>query len=592
MRILLVHGVGHCDTNANYYDGWKQEIVTGLTAAGCTTMPPTFDELHYDDLFDKHSSAAPVYVAALTQLMASAAEHAVIDPIAGALHDIFHRTRGFDFPGDWIKWHVGMVAELVVYDELRAELHERLMAQLVKGPDIVAAHSLGSLLTYDFLRNDARARTASNFHYLTFGSQINNVFVRSKLWPGRITMPAGLHSWTHLYNPRDPVLTADIRIAGEPRFHCLVTNSPAGHSPTAEPSGPGYLDHPTTTQVVWPALAKGDAAKVARSFQREIGGVSLALAKPRRRALLIGINDYPDPANRLDGCVNDTFLVSAALQERGFDAEDVRVVLNERATAAAIRERLHWLLDGVDDGMERVLFYSGHGAQIPAYNITGVVDHVDECLVPYDFAWTRESAVTDKDFFRLYSDLPFAAKFFAIFDCCHAGGLTRDGSHKVRGISPPDDIRHRQLRWDKREQMWVDRDFASALNPHFGGSAEERREMMGVNGVTFRIGRGMELRRGMSKLAGKKLSTEGEGLFMPVILEACREDQLSFEYRHGATSYGAFTYSLVKTLRADTHQTFNGLMTRTSRTLKSLRYDQDPQLVGPTRVLRTRVPGG
>ena len=133
---------------------------------------------------------------------------------------------------------------------------------------------------------------------------------------------------------------------------------------------------------------------------------SRAIKKPSRRALLIGINDYPDPANRLEGCVNDTFLMSELLQERGFVPEDIRVVLNERATADAIRERLKWLLDGAEDGMERVLFYSGHGAQMPMYNAVGEIDKIIECLVPYDFAWTTETAITDDDFYHLYVDLP------------------------------------------------------------------------------------------------------------------------------------------------------------------------------------------
>jgi len=143
-------------------------------------------------------------------------------------------------------------------------------------------------------------------------------------------------------------------------------------------------------------------------------------------------------------------------------------VLDERATAAAIRERIDWLLDGTADGQERVLYYSGHGAQLPDYNAAEKIDHVDECLVPYDFHWTQDSAITDDDFLRYYSALPYAAKFFAIFDCCHSGGLTRDGARKIRAITPPDDIRHRILRWNKAEQMWEERDLRN-LNPDFGG---------------------------------------------------------------------------------------------------------------------------
>ena len=137
--------------------------------------------------------------------------------------------------------------------------------------------------------------------------------------------------------------------------------------------------------------------------------------------------------------MNDTFLASRVLQERGFEAADIRVLLDARATAGAIRDRLEWLFDGADDGCERVLFYSGHGAQLPGYSAAESVDHVDECLVPYDFDWSLDRAITDNDFFRRYSELPFSARFSAILDCCHAGGMTRDGGPRIRGLTPPDD---------------------------------------------------------------------------------------------------------------------------------------------------------
>ena len=50
------------------------------------------------------------------------------------------------------------------------------------------------------------------------------------------------------------------------------------------------------------------ASPGSRAFARSLTIFSRATEKPKRRALFIGINDYPDPANQLDGCVNDTFL--------------------------------------------------------------------------------------------------------------------------------------------------------------------------------------------------------------------------------------------------------------------------------------------
>jgi hypothetical protein len=75
-----------------------------------------------------------------------------------------------------------------------------------------------------------------------------------------------------------------------------------------------------------------------------------------------------------------------------------------------------------------------------------------------------------------------------------------------------------------------------------------------------------------------------------VIIEACREGELSFEYRDGATSYGAFTYSFVKDLRAKPRSTFMGAVANAAGTLKRMGYDQHPQVLGPKSVLNKPIP--
>jgi hypothetical protein len=591
MKILLVHGIGRSDNDPNYYASWKAAITQGLRAGG-STGDPQFVEFHYDDLFEKHDSGPGVYAAALVELLGTAAVHAVTDPISNFVHNIFHPgSRDLASIGDSARWHAGMVAQFTAENGLRRDLRDRLSQMLAsEAPDLVAAHSLGTLVTFDFLHNDARARSYRSLTYMTFGSQINNPFVRARLWPGRIMMP-GVTFWYHLFNPQDPVLTADISLPAATNFRSITTPSPAGHAAVSLVGNPGYLDHPNTQKYVWNVLAQPAAA--TRALKGNFAILNRAVVKPTRRALLIGINEYPDPQNRLEGCVNDVFLFSSLLQERGFEPENIRVVLDDRATASAIRERLEWLLEDAGDGMERVLFYSGHGAQLPGYNAKETVDHVDECLVPYDFAWTKETAITDDDFYDLYSDLPFSARFFAVFDCCHSGGLTRDGSHKVRGISPPDDIRHRMLKWNQLEQMWEERDWSQSdkINPNYGGTAEERRRMMGSNGITFRLGRGMRLRECLSKSESDRLVKEKRALYLPVLLEACGEGQLSYEYRHGTVSYGAFTFAMTKNLRANPGITFERLIKRTGDSLQALHYDQTPQIVAPSKVCKTAVPG-
>ena len=197
---------------------------------------------------------------------------------------------------------------------------------------------------------------------------------------------------------------------------------------------------------------------------------------------------------------------------------------------------------------ERVLFYSGHGAQIPTYDVHGEVDRLDECLVPYDFDWNPAHAIRDKQFVEFYSQLPYQSRFAAIFDCCHSGGMTREGGLRPRGIEPPDDIRHRALAWNLELGMWQERKLRSP-NPSLARSRVGD-AYLGTKGVTYRLGRGVALRSlPNANYDRERKELRHRGSYLPIIFEACQEQELSYEYRDGATSYGAFTYSLAKVLR-------------------------------------------
>ncbi len=586
LRILLVHGVGHAEANPQWSQTWQDAIEASLRESGFQGKP-LYQAVPYDALFDKYNKGPQVYAAAVAELLASAAWQAITDPFAHFLH----REMVARDLGDEVRWRVGMVAQWVVEEALRTECRKTILSAMDDfKPTIVAAHSLGSLLTYDTFTHDQEGRDAiDGLTYLTFGSQIANPFVKARAWAGRVVMLEKAKFWYHLFNHRDPVLTHEIKLPGTTNFLQVTTDSPAGHSPVSENGSPGYLDNPNTRNLVWRQVAQAPAA---RQMARTFSIVRDAVATPKRRALLVGINNYPDPANHLEGCVNDVFLISSLLQENGFDPEDIRVVLDERATRATILDRLGWLLDGAQDNHERVFFYSGHGAQIPSYGAKEEVDHMDECLVPYDFDWSPGSAITDDAFFDLYSQLPYDARFLSIFDCCHSGGLTRDGSHKARGLNPPDDIRHRALRWNIKEQMWEDRPLPES-NPDLSDTRKCRIKYTGESGAVHALGRAIPLRALRDKTNERICKQLGhKGPFMPVIFEACGEEQLSYEYRHGATSYGAFTFALAKNLRVSSKRpSFQALINKTNKTLEKLRYDQTAHVIGPSAVIDKPIPG-
>ncbi|MGO4330269.1 caspase family protein [Cupriavidus sp. 2TAF22] len=579
ISVLCVHGVGHGDADPDLQGGWTSAIHDGLVAWNpALDGAVTCDFLLYDSLFEKAPQNPVAYAKAFAGLLESGVVHGI--------GDLFTRDRGlFDIP-ETLRWTAGMTAQWVSDEQLRADARDSVLAKLKAGSyDVVCAHSLGSLICYDaFIRNPAAVK---DMYFVSFGSQIGNPFVRD-IFAGRIVALPQATTWFHLFNPDDHVLTADIRLSAE-NFEEIGTkfdipNDVLNHSAI------WYLGHQNTRATVWRNIS---GAKVARTLARGGKEYRSLSVKPTRRALLIGINDYPDPANRLEGCVNDVFLMSAVLQECGLAAEDIRIVLNERATAASILDRLKWLLDGIKAGDERVLFYSGHGAQMPVYGPSDEVDHMDECLVPYDFDWTPQHAVTDKQFAELYSQIPYDAYFAAIFDCCHAGGMTREGGRRVRGLTPPDDIRHRALRWNPSLQVWEDRPLPSP-NPSLTDSRQGV-DFLGSDGATYRMGRAIRLRTLPQKTYDSVRSKlKHHGPYLPVLMEACQESQLSYEYRDGAQSYGAFTFCLAASLRAarakNKNPTFTQLMDDVSTRLAVMKYDQTPNLLGAKDILGSKVP--
>jgi hypothetical protein len=103
-----------------------------------------FSALAYDDVFQRYPSNLAEDAAAVAELIGSAACHAATDPLQPRAFEPFENPK---YVG---RWFAGMVAQWVVNDALRRELRADLTAKIKEfGPDIILAHSLGTLLSYD-----------------------------------------------------------------------------------------------------------------------------------------------------------------------------------------------------------------------------------------------------------------------------------------------------------------------------------------------------------------------------------------------------------------------------------------------------------
>jgi hypothetical protein len=597
IRILGVHGLG--DHRAS---PWKEEWMRAIRAQIESTPGAAeleFDFFEYDELFEQVEISTWDMMRAFAKLVGS------------GIGGFFRSARGGLVPeaSERLRWTAGYVVAWLENETFRRKTRALLLERLKSfEPDLLLAHSLGSLISYDALshadaQNPAVRDAVAKLHFVSLGSQIGNPFVVGNLTPGRIA-PLDVRRWTHLYNSEDDVFTAPIRLPGTTNFQQVETTfDDAGF---ADHSATSYLSHAATRAILWRKIALGTRefggaerqptstlrrAKAAKAAEAEKSRAEKS-RPPVRRALLVGINDYPQPGDRLEGCVNDVFLMSSVLQECGFPAEEIRVCLNERATAKGILDRLEWLLRDPRPGDELVFYYSGHGAQLATYGDSGGVDRRDETLVPYDFDWSPETCVTDDRIFELYAQLPYETRLAMIFDCCHSGGIHRAGGPRAKGLNPPDDIRHRDLRWNTEAQMWEERGLRK-LGSDFAPDAETRSAYFGADSTVARLGRASALRRlSRAEYEQRKKAAAGQpvGPYLPLLLEACAEQELAYEYRHGVTSYGAFTYTIANLLRRGDQPSFEKLVQRTGAQLKDLGYAQHPQILGPRALLASEVP--
>jgi metacaspase-1 len=256
----------------------------------------------------------------------------------------------------------------------------------------------------------------------------------------------------------------------------------------------------------------------------------------KKKALLVGINRYPDPRHELKGCLNDVLLVGKTLREQyGFTGNgDLRVLTDARATTKAILDGLSWLTDGAAPGDSLVFHYSGHGSQVPDTHGDEISDGLDEILCPYDLDW--DHPLTDDELANACTGVPKGALFTVILDCCHSGTGLREPS---RPASP---VRPRYL-------------------PHPAAFVPSGPRIARRFGIAI---------------------TKANA----VLIAACRDNQTSADAFIDGGYHGAHTFYLCRSLRAANWiSTYRNLVISTGAALAHAGFDQVPQLEGPARLL-------
>ncbi len=294
-----------------------------------------------------------------------------------------------------------------------------------------------------------------------------------------------------------------------------------------------------------------------------------------KKALLVGINRYPDPGNELKGCVNDVRQMAETLKTRYGYAGDgnMRILTDARATTKAVLDGLAWLTAGASRGDSLVFHYSGHGSQVPDRNGDETTDRLDEILCPYDLDW--EHPLTDDVLAAACADLPQGALLTVILDCCHSGTGLRDFAlsgnlHFPASLTRPANLAH--------SGRTIPR--ANFLRPCSipPSDAPDRRRFLPHPETTHPA---KQRPRRPTRRFGVSVTRTNA-----VLIAACRDDQTSADAWIGGGYHGAHTYHLCRELASGTRDlTYRALVTATGIALSRAGFDQVPQLEGPTELL-------
>ena len=254
-----------------------------------------------------------------------------------------------------------------------------------------------------------------------------------------------------------------------------------------------------------------------------------------KRALLVGINDYP--LRPLRGCANDVDMAASYLQEvRGFTATETRKLVDADATGEAIRDGLTWLVAGAAPGDRLYFHYSGHGTLFPVTGPDGRVSALHGAICPVDFDWSHGRPLLDTELRALINQVPLGTEFVYVSDSCYSGELTRAG------------------RWNRP------------------------RTLPAPPAITQKIAR--------AQSAG--ITPQSLGVHdRCALIAGCRADQTSEDDYFDTGFNGALTYYLFGTLRTGTWggSSLQHLVQEIGSQLQANSYTQQPQLRGPNTLL-------
>lgn len=149
-----------------------------------------------------------------------------------------------------------------------------------------------------------------------------------------------------------------------------------------------------------------------------------------KKAVCVGINNYPGSTNDLKGCVNDAKDWANLLTLNGFET---KIILDSQATRANLLNEFENLITRAEPDDVIVFTYSGHGTNV--IDVSGdEPDGYDEALYVYD------GIILDDTLRAVIQKLKTGVHLVVISDSCFSGTVTRVSPTGIPRYVKTDDI--------------------------------------------------------------------------------------------------------------------------------------------------------
>ena len=150
------------------------------------------------------------------------------------------------------------------------------------------------------------------------------------------------------------------------------------------------------------------------------------------RALLIGVGKYRMESANLPGIDLDIGMMKEVAEGLGFKPAGIKVVMDQEATLEGVRTALRqWLVEGAGPKDRVLIYYSGHGTQLPDEN-GDEEDGLDEALTMHDLGRIQRDGKTtlggvlmDDEMSATLAKIP-SKQVLVLIDACHSGTATRN----------------------------------------------------------------------------------------------------------------------------------------------------------------------